>query len=488
MGELFTDVFFFFFFLLEKNPVGSALPVCMSTEAIRVLSYTLPCPLPDAAGPEVSSSSANPVNPDRLPVSAASAPTVAAAAGQRLSPTVLARCTSKSDSSSLPFRGADLGTTTALHHMTAAIQRRYQNEGTRRVYIHVSHAIDPQIPLSRLPSTPPVNSPGRDGSGEGGDYFAPTVFNSIVVAPNSLASTPVPGTPLGAHPAPPFPGSSPILPPNSLHLTLLERYIPPASRAEDSAMFAPRSSILRDRLFELSPQGGSLLLIFPTKTGAQGFDRDYLGPVLDPLLRKLMVLYGLRDDLLWSIRKMSAISHMAEFPELKSRVETFCGALTRGDGELPRMPTKVVYSSKEMVSLNELSWREWWTQQEQSRVREIVKKRTFSQPAPESAGAGAGKGKETEQHKSTFWTGYGVPGDLAREVLDGVRAPNVRPSSRGMGEAVLASSMSGSGGGGGAVATGTVGMGRIAGGTKRLESLKKRGVEVGIFILQRGLY
>ena len=251
-------------------------------------------------------------------------------------------------------------------------------------------------------------------------------------------------------------------------------------------MFAPRSSILRDRLFELSPQGGSLLLIYPTKTGAQGFDRDYLGPVLDPLLRKLMVLYGLRDDLLWNIRRMSAISHMAEFPELKGRVETFCSALTRGDGELPRMPTKLVYSSKEMVSLNELSWREWWTQQEQSRVREIVKKRTFGRPSTESAAAaGSGKGKETEQHKSGFWTGYGVPGDLAREVLDGVRAPNVRPSSKGMGEAVLASSMSGSGG---AVATGTVGMGRIAGGTKRLESLKKRGVEVGIFILQRGLY
>ena len=453
-----------------------------------MLSYTLPCPLPDALGPEVSSSSTNPVNPDRLPVSAASAPTVAAAAGQQLSPAVLARCTSKTDSSSLPFRGADLGTTTALHHMTAAIQRRYQNEGTRRVYIHVSHAIDPQIPLSRLPSTPPVTSPGRDGGGEGADYFAPTVFNSIVVAPNSLASTPVPGTPLALHPAaaPPFPGSSPILPPNSLHLTLLERYIPPASRAEDSAMFAPRSSILRDRLFELSPQGGSLLLIYPTKTGAQGFDRDYLGPVLDPLLRKLMVLYGLRDDLLWNIRRMSAIPHMAEFPELKARVETFCSALTKGDGELPRMSTKLVYSSKEMVSLNELSWREWWTQQEQSRVREIVKKRTFGRLTAESAAAaGSGKGKETEQPKSGFWTGYGVPGDLAREVLDGVRAPNVRPSSKGMGEAVLASSMSGSGG---AVATGTVGMGRIAGGTKRLESLKKRGVEVGIFILQRGLY
>jgi hypothetical protein len=475
--------------LINDFQVGSAFPVCMATEAVRVLSYTLPCPLPDAPGPEVSSSSTNPARPDRLPVSASEAPVVAAAAGQQLSPTVLARCTSKDDSISLPFRGADLGTTTALHHMTAAIQRRCLNEGTRRVYIHVSHAIDPQIPLTRLPSTPPVSStvssPGRlsNESGECG-YFSPTVFNSIVVAPNSLASTPIAGTPMNAHP-PSFPFSSPILPPNSLHLTLLERYIPPTSPMEDTAMFSTRSSILIDRLFELSPQGGSALFIYPTKTGAMSFDRDYLGPVLDPLLRKLMVLYRLREDLLWSIRNMSATPHLAEFPVLQARVETLCNALTKGEGDLPRMPTKLVYSSKATVSLNELSWREWWTQQEQTRIREIVKKH-MAQPGSETTGKGnTSKGKETE-NKSGFWTGYGVPGDLAREVLDGVRAPNVRPSSRGMGEAVLASSMSGSGGGSGAVGS-AAGIGRIAGGTKRLESGKKRGVEVGIFILRRGL-
>lgn len=449
-----------------------------------MLSYTLPCPLPDAPGPEIPASSANPTRPDRLPISAASAPDVAAAAGQQLSPAVLARCTAKEDNSPLPFKGADLGTTTALHHMTEAIQRRCMTEDTRRVYIQVFYAIDPQIPLTRLPSTPPVSSsvssPGRlqnhhDG-GEGG-YFSPTVFTSIVVAPNSLAAAPTGGPNPHAHPQL---FSSPIVPPNSLHLTLLERYIPPASFQEDTAMFSAKSSILIDRLFELSPQGGSLLFIYPTKTGAKSFDREYLGPVLDPLLRKLMVLYRLREDLLWSVRNMTATEKMAEYPVLQERMQAFCKALTNGEGDLPRMPTKIVYSTKATVSLNELSWREWWTQQEQSRIREIVKRHMASQPGPESSA----KGKETES-KSGFWTGYGVPGDLAREVLDGVRAPNVRPSSRGMGEAVLASSMSGSGGGGGTVG-GTAGMGRIAGGTSRLETLKKRGVEVGIFILRRG--
>jgi len=252
-------------------------------------------------------------------------------------------------------------------------------------------------------------------------------------------------------------------------------------------MFSTRSSLLVDRLFELSSQGGSLLFIYPTKTGAMDFDRDYLGPVLDPLLRKLMVLYRLREGLLWGVRNMSSMPHMAEFDVLRSRIEAFCAALTSGEGDLPRMPTTVVYSSRARVSLNELSWREWWTQQEQVRVREIVKKHGNSQAAAAATAATAtasNKGKETEDSKSGFWTGYGVPGDLAREILDGVRAPTVRPSSRGMGEAVLASSMSGSGCGVGSVAP--VGVGRIAGGIRRLETIKNRGVEVGIFILQRG--
>jgi hypothetical protein len=213
------------------------------------------------------------------------------------------------------------------------------------------------------------------------------------------------------------------------------------------------------------------------------FDRDYLGPVLDPLLRKLMVLYHLREDLLWGVRNMSSMAHMVEFPALQQRLEQFCDALSNGEGDLPRLPTKLVYSSKAMVSVNELSWREWWTQQEQIRIREVVKKHgsTTTNSGPTALSE---KGKETEG-KSGFWQGYGQPGDLAREILDGVRAPTVRPSSRGMSQAVLASSMSGSGGGVGSVAP--VGVGRIAGGIQRLETTKNRGIEVGIFILRRGL-
>lgn len=459
--------------------VGDAFPIFMATEAVRMLSYTLPCPLPD-----MDSSSTNPANPDRLPASAQSAIEVAAAAGQQLSPVVAARCTSNESTAVTEVKRSHIGITTALHHLTAKVQRRYMNEGSRRVYIHVSHAIDPQIPLSRLPSSPPttgglaLDSPDNSECG----YFSPTVYNSIVVAPNSLTLT---------EPMSPTSLSTPILPPNSLHLTLLERYIPPSSPAEDAAMFSTKSSILIDRLHELSPQGGSLLFIYPTKTGAMNFDNDYLGPVLDPLLRKLMVLYGLREDLLWGVRNMTSTPKLAEFNTLRDRVKRVCKALTDGDDgdhQRPRMPTKLVYSAKTTVSLNELSWREWWTQQEQIRIRDIVKKHLTNLPSASSTVAGGRHDKEMQKENksgSGFWQGYGVPGDLAREVLDGVRAPVVRPSSRGMGEAVLASSMSGSSGVGGGL--GGIGIGRISGGIERLETVKERGVEVGIFVLRRGL-
>lgn len=256
-------------------------------------------------------------------------------------------------------------------------------------------------------------------------------------------------------------------------------------------MFQTRSSPLVDRLFELSPHGGSLLFIYPTKTGAATFEREYLGPVLDPLLRKLMVLYMLRDDLLWRIRNMAASSAMSEYSDLFEKVRKFCRLVSKGGPgsgkNVPQIPLKIVFATRACVPLNELSWREWWTQQEQQRIRDMVKdhfaRMTPAAPVMNSSGSS----------NSSFGSGYGVPGDLAREVLDGVRAPNVRPSSRGMGEAVLASSMSGTGSVGGANGYAGVGSAGVTMGTTGLDGLAggvpdgRRGVEVGVFILRRGV-
>ncbi|KAL7268682.1 hypothetical protein RUND412_008684 [Rhizina undulata] len=513
------------------------LPVQMGMECCRILSYALPCPLPasanDSAIPSAISSVSH--NSGKLPASAASAPTVAAAAGHQLSPAITARCNNKGteDSRFLPPMGSrypgDDGVTTGLNILTNAIQKRYSRDRAQgNFYIHVSHAISPHIPFNRLPSTTPplsggaVSAGGSNdssvGAGSGGGYFAAAVFNSIVVAQSGPLASPDSGGISNHHPPIAMPSPNPILPPSSLHLTLLERYIPPNSAGEHESMFSTSSSILLDRLFELSPQGGSLLFIYPTRTGAKCFDREYLGPVMDPLLRKLMVLYALREDLLWGLRNMAAVEKMDEFEVLRGRVDKFCRRLSgeRSPGlahyqkakgvKLPKIPLEMAFAAKTTITLNDMSWREWWTQQEQTRIREVVKRHSSKMPSSQSGSAHptittssvcmahtkSSSGSSTQSTlassaasaSSGFSVGYGVPEDLARSVLDGVRAPAIRPSSRGMGEAVLASAMSGSQGGGG----GSGGVGGIVGemdGFKNFGRRPERDVEVGVFVLRR---
>lgn len=591
--------------------LSSLSPVQVIQEAVRVLSYTLPCPLPTAPDPAYVSvgASTTATHQGRLPASAKDAPAVAAMAGQELSPAITARCNSKRPNAGIIPIGSQDGVTTTIHTVTSAIQRRYGKQGTKRVYINVSHAIPPHIPLNRLPSIPPAPGPRSAGAGgnglfdnpfggsvskEGGCYFAPTVFNSIVVA---MGETP------GSRPPGHLLMSNPILPPNSLHFSLLERFIPPNSAADDAGMFSPTSSILVDRLVELNDNRGSLLFIYPTKTGARQFVRNILGPVLDPLLRKLMVLHRLPTDLLWKIRNMPAVDSMADWEDLKNRMEELVAALSRvTDGSLS---IEVAYASTQQIRLNDESWREWWSQQEQMRIREIVKnhyasianmfsrkekptlthehiitpsvttqnpssfpfpqnapatvlkptpfpkKNTSSKPSVQKKGDSnraqpptAIELPETQiftptyvtpmspeasahylgirspnlpispspipttqqttsispsSHSSSGFTmGYGPPGDLAREVIDGVRALAIRPSSKGMGEAVMASALAGSGGNT-AVAQGMGGVvgeavGRKEGGMNRDrpgESSWKSGaregglIEVGVFVLRR---
>ncbi|KAF8435897.1 hypothetical protein BGX38DRAFT_104848 [Terfezia claveryi] len=586
--------------------LSSLSPVRVTQEAVRILSYTLPCPLPTAPDPAYVSvgASTTATHQGRLPASAKDAPGVAAMAGQELSAAITARCNSKRPNAGIIPIGSRDGVTTTIHTVTSAIQRRYGKQGAKRVYINVSHAIPPHIPLNRLPSIPPApgsRSAGAGGNGlfdnpfggsvssEDGCYFAPTVFNSIVVA-------------MGETPGPRLPGhlmSNPILPPNSLHFSLLERFIPPGSAADDAGMFSPTSSILVDRLVELHDNRGSLLFIYPTKTGAKQFVKNTLGPVLDPLLRKLMVLHTLPTDLLWRIRNMPAVDSMADWEDLKLRMENLVAALSRvTDGSLS---IEVAYASTQQIRLNDESWREWWSQQEQMRIREIVKhhyasianmlsrsersilihdhpttpsvtiQNLSSFPFPHNAPAATPKPKpspkkntsskplgqkkgdstrptsielpETQIFTPTFVTpmspeasahylgirspnlpisprpipttqttsispsshsssgftmGYGPPGDLAREVIDGVRALAIRPSSKGMGEAVMASALAGSGGntavgqGMGGVVGEAVGrkegaMNRDRPGESSWKSGAREGglIEVGVFVLRR---
>ncbi|EPS45590.1 hypothetical protein H072_397 [Dactylellina haptotyla CBS 200.50] len=437
-----------------------------ASEAVRLISHALPCPLPPnrtPGEPGYSSQSDSGV----LPESASAAQGVAAAAGYFMLP--LTQCRMHSG-----LHGAeDEGITTALNAITSAIQKVHGND-TRRVYIHVSHAISSNPSAPKLQSSNLTGSSVNSAATSAGslvpsafltspaherDFFSSSVFNSIVMAHDPISYA----TPAG-FPAPILhrPSPNPALPPFSLHFSLLERYIPPSTPTADAAMFSPYSSVLLDRVSELSPNGGSLLFIYPTKTGAKQFLERYLGKVLDPLLRRLMVLHRLRDDLLWGISRMVAVEGMQEFDALKVTLEHFCRRLSdkaKDDADEKRFTgpifffpnVSLVHAQKANVSLSQSSWREWWTFQESTRIRETVKNH-FTAPVRETTSASQSQ-MMSESHPEavvsivppTLATApvYTGPSDLAREILDGVKASTARPSSRGMGEAVFASSMVG---------------------------------------------
>ncbi|KAK6336654.1 hypothetical protein TWF718_009450 [Orbilia javanica] len=421
-------------------------------EAVRLISHALPCPLPPNRTPGEHTFSSQ-SDSGILPESASAAQGVAAAAGYFMLPFTQSRVPNGLHCAD------DEGTTSALNAITTAIQKVHGND-TRRVYIHVSHAISSNPAAPKLQSTNLTGSSVNSAATSAGslvpaafltsppherDFFSSTIFNSIVMAQDPISYAVPPGFPA---PVLHRPTPNPALPPFSLHFSLLERYIPPATPTADSAMFSPFSSVLLDRVSELSPCGGSLLFVYPTKTGGRQFLDRYLGKVLDPLLRRLMVLHRLRADLLWEISRMVAVETMQEFDDLKERLEHFCRRLSekakdegvddkRYSGPSHCFPNvSVVHAQKVNISLSQSSWREWWTFQESNRIREIVKNHFTAPPQDPSESQGAPEvgGPPTV---------YSGPVDLAREILDGVKALAIRPSSRGMGEAVFASSMVG---------------------------------------------
>ncbi|KAF3209162.1 hypothetical protein TWF192_010927 [Orbilia oligospora] len=429
-------------------------------EAVRLISHALPCPLPPNRTPgehTFSSQSDSGV----LPESASAAQGVAAAAGYFMLPFTQSRVVNGLHCAE------DEGTTTALNAITTAIQKVHGND-TKRVYIHVSHAISSNPSAPKLQSTNLTGSSVNSAATSAGslvpsafltsppherDFFSSTVFNSIVMAQDPISYAVPPGFPA---PVLHRPAPNPALPPFSLHFSLLERYIPPATPTADSAMFSPFSSVLLDRVAELSPCGGSLLFVYPTKTGARQFLDRYLGKVLDPLLRRLMVLHRLRADLLWDISRMVAVETMQEFDDLKERLEHFCRRLSekaKDDGVEDKRfcgpsyffpSVSVVHAQKVNISLSQSSWREWWTFQESNRIREIVKGHFTAPPqdTPQTL-LSESQGAAEAAAGSLSTAVYNGPVDLAREILDGVKALAIRPSSRGMGEAVFASSMVG---------------------------------------------
>ncbi|KAH0548643.1 hypothetical protein GP486_007813 [Trichoglossum hirsutum] len=517
-----------------------SLPCSTVTEAIRILSYTLPCPPCFGSG---------------------SSPNGGATFSGR--PQNLNRTGSAHDAEPGP------AISTAITLITDTVQERYSRPGGK-TYIHINYAVPPTFDLGNLPSTPPLTGPsynqgvvlspgyfGRagidlatgyraaDASGGSPGYFGSSLFNSVVLAtppahspyqgPKSLDgdfSRMVNSSPVKRWA--PLSSPNPILPPSSQHISLLERFIPPASPSDDQIMFSPDSSILFDRLFELSPDGGSLMFIYPTRAGARDFCRHYLGPVIEPLLRRLMVLHQLPPHLLASIQKMTAVEDMMEFEDLRERLRAMCADINAGDaaegdtaGEvrpeeveiktaIRKAGVQLVCASRQKVCLDSRVWPEWWAQQEAPRVRQLVRRHfasvpmppptnpitlnlpsTFPSSAPTSVSTQfPGAVMEEDSSVEDFCSPANSPsqllsytsaspGDLSREILEGVRAAGSPASSRGFGEVVADSLLRSSGPGGVGISMGTTGLSHGRRAAADVATHVREGVEVGVFVLRR---
>lgn len=216
--------------------------------------------------------------------------------------------------------------------------------------------------LSDLPKSPP-STPGPAVGGD--EYFTSKVFDSAVAIPDyQLDSKLLPPSP------------RPVVPPGSVHISVVERYIPPTNTNEYAEMFLLKGrSLLHDRFVELSPDNGLLVFIYPTKTGARTFMHDYLGPIIDPLLRTLTVVNELPSELSSSLGRMSAVAYLDEYDSLKAELERFCVSIGENAPGGKKHVYTVIHASREEALLERSAWAEdWWIKQEKPRIRETVTK------------------------------------------------------------------------------------------------------------------
>ncbi|WPH00414.1 Hypothetical protein R9X50_00324100 [Acrodontium crateriforme] len=233
------------------------------------------------------------------------------------------------------------------------------------VWINVFHAIPGRFNLADLPTSPPA-TPGPPIGGD--DYFTQKVFDSAVPISDYQSD-------LSSLPRSP----RPIVPPSSINVSIVERYIPPTSVNEFAEMFNTNGpSILVDRLVELSPHNGSLVFIYPTRTGAQTFMREYLGPLLEPIIRSVVVVHGLSSDLGRNLGNMVSIDSLPEHDDMHRKMLLLCAALSECNNSMQtfhgrRGQFELSYVDKQEIELSREVWaRDWWTKQEKPRVKDVV--------------------------------------------------------------------------------------------------------------------
>jgi hypothetical protein len=225
--------------------------------------------------------------------------------------------------------------------------------------------------------------------------------------------------------------------PCSINVSVTERYIPPTSSAEFRDLFLPSSgrSLLSDRLVELSEDSGILIFVYPTRDGSATFVKDYLGTVLDPLLRSMMVRQQVTSEFCHKIGRMPAVADMHSFSELKARLQLFLTQISSG----PTCPEPISkfhsvsgapvsytleHSATAHVQLAPAVWADWWCRQEKTRITAVLDEwvRLFPGRARSASSLGNAPLSTRERMREDSVAEGGGSMSLILEVLEGVRA------------------------------------------------------------------
>ncbi|MCJ1335129.1 hypothetical protein MMC09_000395 [Bachmanniomyces sp. S44760] len=254
--------------------------------------------------------------------------------------------------------------TTAFPNLISQLQTRVQAIGSGT--ISITHAVPKKFPLTDLPTSPP-GTPNLGVGGQQEDYFNTSVFTSAVPVIDrhntfgGVANTAIPSSPCLA------------VAPGSVDMSLVERFIPPGTVQEFLDLFSPSGpSVLTDRLAELSPNNGTLIFVYPTRTGGHTFTSDHLGPILDPLLRGMVVIHQLSADISINIGKMVSVEHLLEFDQMKRKVHALLRRLNRGTSQQIRPDYQLSHATKQMVRIERKVWTKWYEEQEAPRIREVM--------------------------------------------------------------------------------------------------------------------
>lgn len=305
----------------------------------------------------------------------------------------------------------DVQATTAIHAVVSGLVETLQRTSPK--FIRIGHVLPRHFPLTRIPSTPNTPESARLGSSDPDeDYFSARIFTAAVPMDDRHD---VYGGP------PTLPPTSPLVaPPSTVHIALYERFIPPASTKEYLDLFeATGPSALVDRLVELAPSG-TLLFIYPTKTGAQHFLREYLNRILEPLLRYIIWKRSLSADLGSLLSSMPAVAYMEDHPGLLAALQKLLAALARATAQ--RTEFTITYASSTKVPVRRRVWEAWYLQQETPRIQAQVEEyiRRGANVASSSSGAGV-IGQQGSKAPSMASVTREADVGLANDIVEGIR-------------------------------------------------------------------